>query len=124
MSKNPEEYGNENDRKRKIGLAIGARKGDVIEYYESDSKEGYSLNPQEISVRKYKTDNVYVVDRHNNRIQKFDSDGNFITKWGSNGTGDGQLYDPVSIVVDSSDNVYVAYGVNIRIQVFAPSYSE
>ena len=54
LSKNPEEYENENDRKRKIGLAIGARKGDVIEYYESDTKEGYSLNQQEISIRKYK----------------------------------------------------------------------
>jgi hypothetical protein len=54
LSKNPEEYENENDRKRKIGLAIGARKGDVIEYFECESKEGYSLNPQEISVGKYK----------------------------------------------------------------------
>jgi DNA polymerase elongation subunit (family B) len=54
LSKNPEEYENENDRKRKIGLAVGARKGDVVEYYESDSKEGYSLNRQETSVRKYK----------------------------------------------------------------------
>jgi DNA polymerase, archaea type len=54
LSKNPEEYENENDRKRKIGLAIGARKGDLVEYYESDNKEGYSLNLQEISVRKYK----------------------------------------------------------------------
>jgi DNA polymerase elongation subunit (family B) len=54
LSRNPEEYENENDRKRKIGLAIGARKGDVIEYFESDSKEGYSLNPQDISIKKYK----------------------------------------------------------------------
>jgi DNA polymerase elongation subunit (family B) len=54
LSKKPEEYENENDRKRKIGLAIGARKGDVIEYYEPDSKEGYSINPQDISIRKYK----------------------------------------------------------------------
>ena len=54
LSKNPEEYENENDRKRKIGLAISARKGDIIEYFESDNKEGYSLNPQEISVKKYK----------------------------------------------------------------------
>ena len=54
LSKNPEEYENENDRKRKIGLATGARKGDVIEYFESDNKEGYSLNPQDISIRKYK----------------------------------------------------------------------
>ena len=29
--------------------------------------------------------NVYVADIDNNRIQKFDSNGNFITKWGSNG---------------------------------------
>ena len=54
LSKNPDEYENENDRKRKLGLAIGARKGDVIEYYESDSKEGYSLNPQDISFKKYR----------------------------------------------------------------------
>jgi DNA polymerase, archaea type len=54
LSKNPEEYENENDRKRKIGSVVGARKGDIIEYFESDNKEGYSLNPQDISVRKYK----------------------------------------------------------------------
>src|SRR5215831_19373918 len=55
LSKNPEEYENENDRKRKIGLAIGARKGDVIEYFETDkNREGYSLNPQDISIKKYK----------------------------------------------------------------------
>ena len=29
------------------------------------------------------SDNVYVADNFNNRVQKFDSDGNFITKWGS-----------------------------------------
>jgi DNA polymerase I len=55
LSKNPEEYHNTNDRKRRLGLAVGARKGDVIEYYESDnSKTGYSLDYQDISVRKYK----------------------------------------------------------------------
>lgn len=54
LSKNPEEYENENDRKRKIGLAVGARKGDVIEYFESDNKEGYSLNPQDVSVKNTK----------------------------------------------------------------------
>ena len=29
--------------------------------------------------------NLYVADTDNNRIQKFDSNGNFITKWGSFG---------------------------------------
>lgn len=55
LSKNPEEYENKNDRKRKIGLAVGAKKGDIIEYFESDNnKDGYSVNPQDISFRKYK----------------------------------------------------------------------
>jgi DNA polymerase, archaea type len=55
LSKNPEEYQNPNDRKRRLGLAAGARKGDVIEYYESDNnKAGYSLDYQDISVGKYK----------------------------------------------------------------------
>jgi hypothetical protein len=31
LPENPEEYKNENDRKRKIGLAINARKGEAIE---------------------------------------------------------------------------------------------
>jgi DNA polymerase I len=54
LTKNPEDYHNTNDRKRKLGLARGARKGDVIEYYESDNKEGYSLNYRDINYRKYK----------------------------------------------------------------------
>ena len=54
LSKNPEEYVYENDRKCKIGLSTNARKEDVIEYFQSDNKERYSLNPQEIGIRKYK----------------------------------------------------------------------
>jgi hypothetical protein len=34
---------------------------------------------------------VYVVDAGNYRIQKFDSKGIFITKWGTSGTADGQF---------------------------------
>ena len=49
----------------------------------------------------------------NDRIQKFDSNGTFITKWGSHGSGDGQFYYPNGVAVDSSGNVYVADGVII-----------
>ena len=42
----------------------------------------------------------------------------FITKWGSEGEGDGQLHMPEVVAVDSSDNVYVADAVNNRIQKF------
>ena len=46
------------------------------------------------------TDKIYVVDKNNDRVQKFDNDGNFITKWAS--------IEPAGIAIDSSDNVYLA----------------
>ena len=62
--------------------------------------------------------NVYVADVDNNRIQKFNSNGIFITKWGSNGTADWQFYYPNGVAVDSSGNVYVTDLGNNRIQKF------
>ncbi len=64
---------------------------------------------------------MYVTDSDNNRIQKFDSNGNFITKWGSEGLANGQFQEISSIAVDSSGNVYVADSNNHRVQVFSPS---
>jgi NHL repeat-containing protein len=40
-------------------------------------------------------------------VKKFDGNGNFITSWGTKGTGDGQLLHPHGVAVDSSGNVYV-----------------
>jgi len=51
--------------------------------------------------------NTYVVDSTNHRIQKFDSNGSFLLKWGSPGSGDGQFQWPWDIAVDSETNVYV-----------------
>jgi tripartite motif-containing protein 71 len=64
---------------------------------------------------------VYVTDgRNNSRIEKFDSDGNFITKWGSKGSADGQFIENHGIVVVSKVYVYVVDTRNVRIQKFAP----
>ena len=62
--------------------------------------------------------NVYVADLENYQIQKFDSNGNFIKKWGSAGNGNGQLNGPTGVAIDSHDNVYVAEIHNFRIQKF------
>jgi DNA-binding beta-propeller fold protein YncE len=51
--------------------------------------------------------NVYITDTFNQRIQKFTSDGQFLTKWGSNGTGDGQFLRPFDVAVDKQGQVYV-----------------
>lgn len=64
--------------------------------------------------------NVYVTDSENYRIQKFTSDGTYLTEWGSQGSGNGQLYRPRGIVVDSSGNVYVCDTINHRIQKLQP----
>ncbi len=81
---------------------------------------------------------VYVADTGNNRIQKFDRDGGYISQWGSKciisvgssppcvdpdgpdplALGDGQFFSPGGIAVDLSGNVYVADSQNNRIQKF------
>jgi DNA-binding beta-propeller fold protein YncE len=47
-------------------------------------------------------------------IKKFDSNGKFITSWGSEGYGDGQFWLPHDIAIDSSDNVYVTDSGNVH----------
>jgi uncharacterized protein (DUF2147 family) len=83
--------------------------------------------------------NVYVDDEPNNRIQKYDTSGNWERAWGRNvdtggGTGfevctaapscqagatgqlGGELYDPSGVAADGAGNVYVADERNNRIQ--------
>ncbi|MFC1617272.1 carboxypeptidase regulatory-like domain-containing protein [Candidatus Margulisiibacteriota bacterium] len=62
--------------------------------------------------------NIYVTDEGNNRVQKFDSEGSFIRKWGSQGTGDGEFSSPYSIAIDNENNVYVTDADNNRVQKF------
>ena len=54
----------------------------------------------------------------NSRVMKFDKDGNFLTAWGTNGTGPGQFQVPHSIAVDRTRRVFVADRSNHRIQIF------
>ena len=61
---------------------------------------------------------LYVVDKGNERVQRFDSLGNYLGGWGARGDGNGQFKDAEGIAVDSLGNVYVADSNNFRIQKF------
>lgn len=62
--------------------------------------------------------NVYVVDSQNHRVQKFDSEGRFISSWGSLGQAPGEFTEPWGIAVDDQGDVYVADTWNHRLQKF------
>jgi len=46
------------------------------------------------------SNNLYVTDTYNDRVQKFASDGTYLGQWSSD--------NPLGIAVDSADNVYVS----------------
>lgn len=63
---------------------------------------------------------VYVVDSQNNRVQRFDRDGRFISEFGSAGRGNGQFDRPYGIAIDKDGYIYISDTGNKRIQKFAP----
>jgi len=67
--------------------------------------------------------NVYVMDTWNYRIQKFSSDGEFLTMWGTNGFAESPFafYGPRGVAVDSDGNVFVVDTGNKRVVVFDAS---
>ena len=61
---------------------------------------------------------VFVVDNGNNRVQKFDSAGNFIILWGSFGSANGSFHNPTGIACDAKGDVWVVDTNNHRVQKF------
>ena len=94
--------------------------------------DGQFYSPKDFAIDS--SGNIWVADTNNNRIQKFDSSGNFLLKFGSEGcqtiqndgtiTGDthnGKFCNPVSLDFDSSGKLWVADHNNRRIQQFDSS---
>src|SRR4051812_44852753 len=54
------------------------------------------------------------------RIQVFDSTGDYLFKFGTNGNHNGQFNSPSAVAVNSRDEMIVADHLNHRIQVFDP----
>lgn len=71
------------------------------------NEDGQFVNPRHIAIDK--SDNIYTSDHNNGRIQKFDSEGNFILKWNIGVAVEG-------ITIDFRGYVYA--GGNYQIQKF------
>ncbi len=64
--------------------------------------------------------NLYVIDRGNYRVQKYDKSGKYLATLGGKGQGPGEFTLPVGIAVDNNDNIYVADHGSLRLEVFSP----
>jgi tripartite motif-containing protein 71 len=84
VSKNTNAHSINSNRPFKV---VGNSYSFLKKWYSNGTSGGQFDEPQAIAVDS--SGNVYVADFGNNRIQKFDSNGNFITKWGSIGEADG-----------------------------------
>ncbi|MDQ3548980.1 MAG: NHL repeat-containing protein, partial [Chloroflexota bacterium] len=61
---------------------------------------------------------LYVTDTGNERVQVFTPEGAFVRKWGTSGSGAGNLLEPVGIAVAADGTVLVADSHNARIARF------
>ena len=60
---------------------------------------------------------AYVTQSTEERLVKFDPQGEIVFKWGERG-GDGQFRQPMGLAIDSQGLIYVADYDNNRVQVF------
>jgi DNA-binding beta-propeller fold protein YncE len=51
-------------------------------------------------------------------VQIFDRKGNYLYRFGGQGTGKGEFWMPEGLFIDKDNNIYVADTYNSRIQVF------
>lgn len=63
-------------------------------------------------------DRIFVCDKGNHRIQVFDSNGSYLTEWGSKGTSNGQFFLP-EFICFTNGKLLVSDTGNHRIQIFS-----
>ncbi len=94
----------------------------IAQFGDSGSEDGQLDRPQGLAVDPVSGD-VYVADTDNNRVQRFTSEGVYVSQLGSpaGGSGDGEFFGPRRVAVDSSGRLYVLDDGNGRIQRFTAS---
>jgi hypothetical protein len=64
--------------------------------------------------------NIYVLDAGNQRIQKFNPEGEYLATIGRRGEGPGELQMPLSLDIDGRGYLYVPDNGNQRLQIYTP----
>lgn len=85
---------------------------------ESDSLDGRFNTASAVATDQ--KGNIFVADFYNHRIQIFTSKGQFLTAFGMQGSGPGELERPIDMAIDEDGAVYVVDFGNSRIQKFVP----
>ena len=93
----------------------------VLEWGTNGSGDGQFKSPRGIIINPF-TEEVFVADTENHRVQVFDKDGTFIAKFGTNGSGNGQFTLTSDIAFSPSGDIYVTDKSNDRIQRFNSSF--
>jgi phosphodiesterase/alkaline phosphatase D-like protein/sugar lactone lactonase YvrE len=60
--------------------------------------------------------NIWVVDTANNRVEEFNSKGEYLRQCGHEGEGNGEFQRPWGIAIDSNNTIYVSDTFNNRVQ--------
>jgi sugar lactone lactonase YvrE len=80
-----------------------------------DDPSGIALGP---------ASDLFVAERGNKRIQRFDLGGNSLATFGTSGSGIGQFADPHDVAVDCRGNIYVSDAASNTVQKFGDRSAE
>jgi DNA-binding beta-propeller fold protein YncE len=98
----------------------------IEKWGEQGAENGQFYYPQGVAVNS--KGEVIIADAGNHRIEvtlgpppdMMHLPGSFVRAFGHDGTGDGELHNPLAVAVDAADNIYVIDTDNNRVQKFDP----
>jgi len=83
---------------------------------ESSDENYLFYRPMDVTMDQH--DNIYILDRGNYRIQKFDKSDKYLKTIGRQGQGPGEFRGPQKIGMINKDLLYVADRENLRVEIF------